>query len=38
VIMGATVFYSAILIFLLFVIDLVYTWIDPRIKLAGRDS
>lgn len=38
VIMGSTVFYSAILIFLLFLIDLVYTWIDPRIQLAGRDS
>jgi len=37
-IMGVTVFYSAILIFLLFVIDIIYTWIDPRIKLAGRDS
>ncbi|AMA73670.1 MULTISPECIES: ABC transporter permease [Aneurinibacillus] len=35
VILGSTVFYSAILIFLIFVVDVLYTWIDPRIKVAG---
>ncbi|WP_027417373.1 ABC transporter permease [Aneurinibacillus terranovensis] len=35
VILGSTVFYSAILIFLIFIVDVAYTWIDPRIKLTG---
>jgi oligopeptide transport system permease protein len=35
VILGSTVFYSAILIFLMFLVDIAYTWIDPRIKLTG---
>lgn len=38
VIMGSTVFYSAILIIMIFLIDLLYTWIDPRIRLSGGDS
>lgn len=38
VILGSTVFYSAILIFLLFVVDVAYTFIDPRIKLSGGDK
>lgn len=32
VIMGVTVFYSALLIFWIFIIDLLYTFIDPRIR------
>lgn len=32
VIMGTTVFYSAILVFLLFVVDMVYCLLDPRIR------
>jgi ABC-type dipeptide/oligopeptide/nickel transport system permease component len=35
VILGSTVFYSAILIFLMFLVDIAYTWVDPRIKLTG---
>ncbi|WCK55969.1 ABC transporter permease [Aneurinibacillus sp. Ricciae_BoGa-3] len=35
VILGSTVFYSAILIFMIFIVDIAYTWIDPRIKLTG---
>jgi ABC-type dipeptide/oligopeptide/nickel transport system permease component len=35
VILGSTVFYSAILIFMIFIVDIAYTWIDPRIKLSG---
>lgn len=35
VILGSTVFYSAILIFLIFLVDIMYTWIDPRIKVTG---
>lgn len=33
VIMGTTVFYSALLIFLLFLVDIAYGILDPRIKL-----
>lgn len=32
VIMGTTVFYSIILLSTMFLVDLVYTWIDPRIQ------
>lgn len=35
VILGSTIFYSAILIFLIFLVDVMYTWIDPRIKVTG---
>jgi peptide/nickel transport system permease protein len=39
VILGTTIFYSAILIITLFIIDLLYRVIDPRIKIAsGGDS
>lgn len=33
VIMGTTVFYSAILIVMLFLVDIAYGWLDPRIKM-----
>ncbi|WP_174614923.1 ABC transporter permease [Virgibacillus ihumii] len=36
VIMGTTVFYSAFLIFSLFLVDLVYGILDPRIKLHKK--
>lgn len=36
VIMGTTVFYSAFLIFMLFVVDIVYGILDPRIKLHSQ--
>jgi oligopeptide transport system permease protein len=35
VIMGTTLFYSALLIFIIFVVDILYGVIDPRIRLAG---
>lgn len=35
VIMGTTVFYSVILLFSMLILDIVYGFIDPRIKLAG---
>lgn len=38
VILGSTVFYSAILILLILVVDIAYTLIDPRIKIAGRGA
>ncbi|MFB6366851.1 ABC transporter permease [Paenibacillus elgii] len=38
VIMGTTVFYSALLIFMMFLVDIAYSLIDPRIKLHGRDA
>ena len=36
VIMGITVFYSIILLASIFVVDLIYGWIDPRIKIGGE--
>ncbi|WP_264879241.1 MULTISPECIES: ABC transporter permease [unclassified Sporosarcina] len=36
VIMGTTVFFSAVLVFILFIIDLSYRVIDPRIKLTSE--
>lgn len=40
VIMGTTVFYSIILVVMVLIVDIVYTLIDPRIKLAdaGREK
>lgn len=35
VIMGTTVFYSIILLFVVLVVDILYSVIDPRIKLKG---
>jgi ABC-type dipeptide/oligopeptide/nickel transport system permease component len=36
VILGTTIFYSAILILFILIIDLTYGFLDPRIKLARR--
>ncbi len=33
VIMGTTIFYSVFLILMLLIVDLLYSWLDPRIKL-----
>ena len=33
VIMGTTVFYGAFLVFMVIMVDLVYSWIDPRVRL-----
>ncbi|MDQ0273670.1 ABC transporter permease [Cytobacillus purgationiresistens] len=38
VILGTTIFYSIILIITLFLIDLSYRFIDPRIKLSSRED
>ncbi|WP_223068456.1 ABC transporter permease [Paenibacillus caui] len=38
VIMGTTVFYSALLIFMMFLVDIVYGLIDPRIKLHRKEA
>ncbi|MEI4831447.1 oligopeptide ABC transporter permease [Bacillus sp. FJAT-53711] len=35
VIMGTTIFYSAIFIFVIFIVDVLYGVVDPRIRLAG---
>lgn len=35
VIMGLTVFYGAYLVFVVIVVDIIYGFIDPRIRLAG---
>jgi ABC-type dipeptide/oligopeptide/nickel transport system permease component len=33
VIMGTTVFYGAFLVFMVIIVDLLYGWIDPRVRL-----
>ncbi|MBK3496978.1 ABC transporter permease [Viridibacillus sp. YIM B01967] len=38
VIMGSTVFYSTFLIFMLFLVDIVYGILDPRIKLHKKEG
>lgn len=38
VILGTTVFYSSILIITIFLIDVAYTLIDPRIKLTNKEG
>jgi len=38
VIMGTTIFYSAILILMLFLVDLAYGVLDPRIKLHKKEA
>jgi oligopeptide transport system permease protein len=34
-IMGVTVFYSALIIIVIFLVDLLYGLIDPRIRISG---
>ncbi len=36
VIMGITVFYSIILLSAIFLVDLTYSWVDPRIKIGRK--
>ncbi|MCH1624696.1 ABC transporter permease [Fredinandcohnia quinoae] len=38
VILGSTIFYAAILILLILIVDIAYTWIDPRIKVTGESK
>ncbi|MDF2607266.1 MAG: peptide transporter permease [Bacillales bacterium] len=38
VIMGITIFYSALFILIVFIVDILYGIIDPRIRLAGGKS
>ncbi len=38
VIMGTTVFYSALLMLAVFLVDLLYCFIDPRIKIGAREN
>ena len=38
VIMGVTVFYSALLMISVFLVDIVYTFVDPRIQLDRRQE
>ncbi|WP_068268485.1 ABC transporter permease [Caviibacter abscessus] len=37
-VLGVTVFYSAFLIFMILVMDLVYALVDPKIKLGGGNN
>lgn len=36
VIMGLTVFYGGFLVFMVIAVDIVYGWVDPRIRLTGK--
>lgn len=38
VIMGITVFYSIILLSAIFLVDLTYGWVDPRIKMGRKQA
>ena len=38
VILGITIFYSVILVFMNFFVDLTYVWLDPRIKISGEED
>ncbi|BBB92655.1 MAG TPA: ABC transporter permease [Methylomusa anaerophila] len=38
VILGITVFYSALLVFLNFLVDIAYMFLDPRIKLDNKEE
>ena len=38
VILGITIFYSAILVFMNFLVDLTYVWLDPRINISGKEK
>ena len=38
VIMGVTIFYSALLLMVNLLVDIAYTWVDPRIKLGGKGA
>ena len=35
-ILGVTIFYSALLVFMNFLVDLTYAWLDPRIRYVER--
>ncbi|MBE3555629.1 MAG: ABC transporter permease [Firmicutes bacterium] len=37
-IMGVTLFFAALLVFLLFLVDVAYSWIDPRIRVGRREA
>ncbi len=37
VIMGITVFYSVILLSAIFLVDIIYSWTDPRIKVGSHE-
>lgn len=37
VIMGLTIFYSVLLLTAVFLVDLIYKWLDPRVKLGRKD-
>ncbi|MFJ7638053.1 ABC transporter permease [Peribacillus sp. NPDC097264] len=38
VILGSTIVYSAVLVILIFIVDVAYTLIDPRIKVTGESK
>jgi len=36
VILGVTVFYCALLVLMNLLVDILYVWLDPRIRLSDR--
>ena len=38
VIMGLTVFYGAFLVLMVILVDIVYGWVDPRIRVAKETA
>lgn len=38
VIMGTTVFYGVLLLFSILIVDIIYSLVDPRIKLTGKEG
>jgi len=38
VIMGTTVFFSVLLLFSILIVDIIYGFIDPRIKITGKEG
>jgi oligopeptide transport system permease protein len=37
-IMGITIFYAALLMVMILIVDLLYLWLDPRIKLSRQGA
>lgn len=35
-IMGVTMLYSTLLVFVILIVDLLYAWIDPRIRITDE--
>ena len=36
--LGITIFYAAFLIIMMLIVDIIYVFVDPRIKLGGNGA